>query len=199
MSAPTIEWGCSTRPIPGEDVCGDRAVVNRQGRVAIAAAVDGLGHGPEAAVAAERAVDALADGPDDDLVDLVARCHEALRPTRGAAMSVASVDGEVATWVGVGNVEGRIVRAARGRADDESLLLAAGVLGHELPPLRPASVRLARGDLLLLATDGIAPNFADGLDTGGSCEAIAARILEGHSRPRDDALVLVARYLGDSS
>ena len=199
MSAVAFEWACSARPIPGEEVCGDRAVVHRHGEVAVAAAIDGLGHGPEAAVAAERALDAIAQGPHDDLVDLVARCHEALAQTRGAALSLASVECGSATWIGVGNVEGRVVRAARDRARDESLLLAAGVVGHELPPLRPSSVALARGDLLVLATDGIDPSFADSLDTHGSCSAIAARILERHGRPRDDALVLVARYLGDRS
>ena len=199
MSAAAVEWACSARPVPGEQVCGDRAVVHRDGQVAVAAAVDGLGHGPEAAIAAERALDAIAEGPHDDLVGLVARCHEALASTRGAALSLASVQRGSATWIGVGNVEGRIVRATRERARDQSLLLAAGVVGYDLPPLRPSSVELARGDLLVMATDGIDPAFADSLDTTGSCSAIAARILERHARPRDDALVLVARYMGDRS
>jgi len=201
VSAPGIEWGCSARAIPGEDVCGDRAVVHHRGEAAVAAAVDGLGHGPEAAAAAERALDAIADDPRHEVVDLLARCHDALARTRGAAVSVASLHGgsTTMTWAGVGNVEGRVVRAARGRARDESLLLAPGVVGYALPPLRPTSVELARGDLLVLATDGVDPAFADSLDTAGSCEAIAARILEQHARPRDDSLVLVARYLGQRS
>ena len=62
--------------------------------------------------------------------------------------------------------------------------------------MRPASVRLGRGDLLLFATDGIDPAFADSLPAAGPCRAIADGVLERHARPSDDALVLVVRYLG---
>ena len=198
MSGPVLEWACSARPIPGESVCGDQALVDVDGQLALAAAVDGLGHGPDAAVAAERALEAIAGCTATDVVDLAERCHEALRRTRGAALSMASLDGGSATmtWLGVGNVEGRIVRASSERARNESLLLAPGVVGHELPFLRAASERLTRGDLLLFATDGIDPAFADALHTTGTCRAIADGVLERHARPSDDALVLVVRYLG---
>jgi phosphoserine phosphatase RsbX len=199
VTAPVLEWAAGERPMPGESVSGDRALVEIDGRAAVVVAIDGLGHGPDAAVAAERAAGAIAGSAGAEPTDLVARCHAALAQTRGAALSVASVDAVAATltWLGVGNVEGRIVRASRLRSESESLLLSAGVVGHELPALRPSSLRLARGDLLLFATDGIDPAFADSLDVSGSCEAIAARILERHARATDDALVLVVRYLGE--
>jgi phosphoserine phosphatase RsbX len=52
------------------------------------------------------------------------------------------------------------------------------------------------GDLLVLATDGIEVAFGDSLDISGSTQAITERILVGHRRPADDALVVAVRYLG---
>jgi hypothetical protein len=49
---------------------------------------------------------------------------------------------------------------------------------------------------VIFATDGIRRDFADGLVPSGSCREIADHILKEHTRGSDDALVLVARYLG---
>jgi negative regulator of sigma-B (phosphoserine phosphatase) len=198
MTTPVLEWAVRSRPIDGAEVSGDRALVRVHGPSAVAAAIDGLGHGSAAAMAAERAADALAGRAEADVAMLVERCHEVLARTRGAALSVASLDGsaDLMKWLGVGNVEGRVVRASKRHAAAESLLLTPGVVGHELPQLRASSTRLQRGDLLLFATDGVDPAFADVLDVSGSCAAIADRVLERHGRRSDDALVLVVRYLG---
>jgi phosphoserine phosphatase RsbX len=124
-------------------------------------------------------------------------CHRALTHTRGAALSLASIDlrQHTMTWLGVGNVEGRLLRGAQASPVTESLLLHAGIVGHRLPPLSAQCVRIARGDVLIFATDGIRRDFADLLVPSGSCRQIAERILDQHALGSDDALVLVARYL----
>ena len=196
MSASALlEWGCAHRPAPQEAVCGDRAAVLRSDGRTLLAAVDGLGHGPEAARAADAAVETLRSAASSDALTALERCHEALRGTRGAAMSAAAVDAHdgTLTWAGVGNVEGRLVRAGGGPT--ESLLTLAGIVGHELPPLRAWSLPVQRGDVVLLATDGLSAAFADDLAPHGTCEAIARRLLDDFARPADDALVVVARLL----
>jgi serine/threonine protein phosphatase PrpC len=57
-------------------------------------------------------------------------------------------------------------------------------------------VALGRGDVLVLATDGLRGDFATGVSVQGSAQTIADRILAASSRGHDDALVLVARFLG---
>jgi negative regulator of sigma-B (phosphoserine phosphatase) len=113
----------------------------------------------------------------------------------------ARLDGTSATlsWVGVGNVEGRLLRAGGPGARPESLLCAPGIVGHRLGALAATDLPLRRGDVLILATDGVSARFADDLHPTGSCRAIAERVLERHGRPADDALVVVARYLGSAS
>jgi hypothetical protein len=55
---------------------------------------------------------------------------------------------------------------------------------------------VARGATLILATDGIRSSFTEDLPPGGSPQRVAQEILDRHWRGTDDALVLVATYLG---
>ena len=61
--------------------------------------------------------------------------------------------------------------------------------------MRPSTLSLAPGDLLVMVTDGIDPGFAAALDGGGAAQAIAERVFAAHSKGTDDALVVVVRYL----
>ena len=51
-------------------------------------------------------------------------------------------------------------------------------------------------DTLIIATDGINPDFDDGLTLDQDPQQIADGILAQHHSGDDDALVVVARYLG---
>lgn len=191
-----LEWAVASRLVPGETVCGDSSAVISSRTRSLIAVVDGVGHGGAAAHAAELAINMLREHATESLPSLIARCHAALQDTRGVAMGLASIGGSrsTLTWVGVGNVQGRLVP----RDDTEragSMMLTAGVAGHQLPRLRPATLNIRRGDLLLLATDGLREEFADSLDPNGSVQDIADRILSEFHRPQDDGLLLVARYL----
>jgi len=194
-----VEWAVAHRCRPGEARCGDLAVVARLPEGVLVAGIDGVGHGAEAARAAHRAAEVIRRRPGADLEVLVGRCHAALRGTRGAAISLAFVcpAEHGITWLGVGNVEGRVLRSDPAATSPKgSLALSSGVPGHELPPVKPATLRIEPGDVLLLATDGIHRAFADAPDVSGSPRAISERILARHWKAPDDALVLAVRYLG---
>ena len=197
-----LEWGTAARSRPGEATAGDLAVVRLVPDGALVATVDGLGHGRYAAHAASVAGEIVQGFPGSDLVLLVRRCHDALRQTRGAVMSAAlvSLTAGTLTWLGIGNVAGRLFRARAGIGGGAiSLPFLRGVLGHELPAVRPATVNLRRGDVLVLATDGIADAFADSLPLSGHPKEIAERVLATHGKPTDDALVVAVRYRGTGS
>jgi negative regulator of sigma-B (phosphoserine phosphatase) len=194
-----IEWGIASRCRLGEITSGDLGIVQLLPEGALVAGIDGLGHGREAAHAARRAAAVMRGSPGDDLVALVHRCHTALRGTRGAAISVAFVSASDSrmTWLGVGNVEGRVLSGdpAATRAKG-SLALGRGVPGHELPAMQAATITVRPGDVLLLATDGVHAGFADSLELSGSSQSISERIVSDHWKRSDDALVIVVRYLG---
>ena len=194
-----VEWAIATRCRRGETTSGDLAVVTLLPEGVLVAGIDGLGHGNEAARAARKAADVLRESPSRDLVLLVERCHAALKGTRGAAISLAfmSPSDRGVTWLGVGNVEGRVLSGDPSTIRPKgSLPLGNGVPGHELPPVRAATLELRSGDILVSATDVVEAVFADSLDISGSTQAISERILADHWRPTDDALVVAVRYLG---
>ena len=199
MRTDIIEWASAVRTLPGQSECGDRHVVMPTFNGVLVAVVDGLGHGHEAAIAAKRAVTAIEDHVDSEsLISLVQRCHINLRETRGAVMSLAMFNGgRTMTWMGIGNVEGRLLRKRAGVTRwHEALLLRAGVVGERLPPLYTSRVALVRHDLLILATDGIDSNFTEGIETDVEPKQIAQEIIARHSKQTDDALAFVARYVG---
>lgn len=194
-----MEWGSTTRFRAGNATGGDLGVVATVPNGTLVAAIDGAGHGPEAARAAAAAADVIRSFAGADLRLLLRDCNEALRPTRGAALSIAflSFPSEQLTWVGIGNVEGRLVRRVpKQRRTHVSLPLISGVLGRGLPHITPTTVDVTRGDVLILATDGISTSFADQLVPTGRPEEIAEQIAAAHGTSADDKLVLVVRYLG---
>jgi len=193
-----LERGEAGAPLAGESRSGDLAVFAPYDGGALVAAIDGLGHGAAAADAAEAAGEVLrahvADAPDA----LLKRCHERLRSTRGVVATLAWFDlgSEALTWTGIGNVEGRLVRAARARGDSgDSPTLFGGVLGWSLPAVRLVRTTLSPGDCLVMATDGIAADFGSSLTPGVPAPEQARRVLASHARGSDDALVVAVRYL----
>lgn len=195
-----IEWGVATIALPGQTHSGDLHLVKPFSNGILVAALDGVGHGEEAARAATKACGILEGHAEEPVISLVRQCHEGLRATRGVAMSIASFNlaHELMTWVGVGNVQGILLRPGlTSTPQEESLLLRAGVVGVQLPPLQAAVLPLSAGDRLIFATDGIHNDFARGLAWNQVPQRAAEMILAQHSKATDDALVLVARYLGN--
>jgi negative regulator of sigma-B (phosphoserine phosphatase) len=196
-SGPLLDWGWAQAALDGEH-CGDAHVVSEFAGGALVGVVDGLGHGFEAAVAARTATRLLASLAGQPLDVLVERCHEALRRTRGAVLSLASFDapGSAMTWGGIGNVEAVLLRAHPAPVTREALVPRGGIVGFRLPALNARTLPVAPGDLLVLATDGVHDGFAEGVERDRTPREIAEGILARHARGTDDALVLVARWRG---
>lgn len=194
-----LRWAVASRPSPGEESSGDMSVVAPLPDGALVGVIDGLGHGVQAAKAAEEASATVRGCAGDTLEAIISRCHEALKGTRGAVMTLAQFNrtAETLTWTGVGNIEGRLWPAVPGPALlRQSPPLRGGVVGHSLPRLSSTVLHLSRGDLMILSTDGISNDFHDEFRLEGTVQQIADNILEEYWTAHDDALVLVARYLG---
>ena len=197
MTDPRIEAAFAVAARTGEVRSGDQAVIVHKAESTLVGVVDGLGHGDEAAVAAERAVSVLMADPSDSVVSLVRHCHEKLWGTRGVVMSLASIKRGpgTMTWLGIGNADALLVRADPvSQPRTEWVLLRGGIVGARLPPLMESTVSLASGDTLIFATDGVDDEFAVDVSVEVPTQQLADRILERHRRPGDDSLVLVARY-----
>jgi len=215
---PFLEWAVAAQPAHGEVESGDQYLVKPFPGGVLVAAIDALGHGAHAAAVARVVVSVLEDYAPEPVQSLMVRCHQKLRGTRGAVMSLASFDirAGTMTWLGLGNIEGLLLRSngATSRTR-ERLMLRGGVLGYNLSALRPAAISVVRKDTLVFATDGLRSNFSDRLLAGSLLytqiatgtangqsvldedpQQSANQILSEYSRGTDDALVVIARYIG---
>jgi phosphoserine phosphatase RsbX len=198
-----MEWAITGRPLPGEHISGDQTVALAvRDDAAVFGVIDGLGHGPAAATAAMRAVDVLNRSPGEPIEVLIELCHRVLAGTRGVAMTLARIDFAAATvtWTGVGNVSAHLIaKDVTGVHIRSSARLAAGIVGYRIPEIKPAqSVSVRAGDLLVIASDGIAEDHVDHIDFAASATGIAEHILGKHAKETDDAMVLTARHRGAS-
>jgi phosphoserine phosphatase RsbX len=204
-----IEWGIAERSLGGHVESGDQCLVQTFLHGALVAVIDGLGHGDRAAEVSKTAVATLQAHAHESVISLMQRCHESLKGSRGAVISLASfnVIKNTMTWLGVGNVDGVFLHAnSQQPATHKSLLLRGGVVGYRLPNLYDAALPVAPGDLLIFVTDGIRSGFireqfqsyssASTFDRTKPAQQIADFILAEYGRQTDDALVLVARYKG---
>lgn len=192
-----VEWAAAARALPGEDACGDVHLVGSADGLDTLAVIDGLGHGAEAQRAAELVREYLAGHIKEPLLQLVKGAHEASRGTRGAAASLARIGPEqpALTWLGVGNVTAIVVPAAAARPR-ETLANRGGVVGYKIPPLALRSLKLVRGDTVVLTTDGLRSGYAADAALRSSPDEAAHAVIDRFAKPDDDALVLVARYWG---
>src|SRR5205814_7164837 len=151
MAPQGIAVGAASRPYPGEALNGDAWHIDWQSTGCRITVIDGLGHGPEAARAAALAREALIEAPELLPLDGLRVCHRALAGTRGAAISVASIDLTTVhlTYAGVGNVMGHLWQDGR----REQLVGYPGIVGSVLPTLRSFSLPLQPRWLVAMHTD----------------------------------------------
>jgi negative regulator of sigma-B (phosphoserine phosphatase) len=191
----SLDRGAAGAPHEGEERSGDLAVFVPVTAGALACLIDGLGHGPEAADAAELCAATVREHAESGAQELLNACHEALVDTRGVVMTAAwfDLDRSTLSWAGVGNVDARLVRSGP-ELREEVALVFGGVLGYRMPNVRPATMPLERGDLLVMITDGIDAAISPALAGGGAAQTLAERIFAMHAKGSDDALAVVVRY-----
>jgi len=189
-----VDIGALTVPLAGEDECGDAWGVACNGSGATLIAVDGLGHGPAAALASVAAVRELQRLPQSEPGVLVDAAHQALRSTRGAALAAARIDFEndVVRFAGIGNIGAYVIDGDTRRA----LVSHNGIVGHNMRKVQEFSVPCPPGALCILHSDGIQTQWDldkyPGL-VARSPALVAAMLMRDFIRRRDDAMVLVVR------
>lgn len=189
-----VEVGAVCLAIPSEHETGDAwALTSRAGACRLLVA-DGLGHGPEAAAAADAAVALFERDTELAPAHMLERAHAALRATRGAAVAVAELDLErgVVRFSGVGNVAASVVSAGGSR----SLVSMNGTVGHVMSRAREFQEPFPEGAYLVMCTDGISNRWDVGAMPGLLSRhpaLVAAAIYRDHGRPRDDSTVVVLR------
>lgn len=183
--------------LAGERACGDAWAVLRQRDRTLVVLVDGLGHGPDAALAASEAIRVVRAHDDASPARLIDAAHGALRATRGAAMAVAAIDarrGEV-LFAGVGNIAATIA----GPDGARSLASHNGTVGHVMRRVQEFSYPWSPDATLVVHSDGLStrwrPESYPGLPRHDP-SVMAGVLFRDFARVRDDATVVVVREAG---
>lgn len=155
--------------------------------------VDGLGHGEAAAEAARAAVDEFKRNEGAPPAEILMNIHRALRPTRGAAVSVARTEEgrDTLTFAGVGNVTGAILTDGEVR----KTISRNGTAGHQVQRIQQYEYPFPAGSHFVMYSDGLQSNWSvapyPGLMSHGPT-LIAGVLYRDFRRARDDITVLVA-------
>lgn len=189
-----VVTGALALPLAGEEQCGDGWAVACHEDGATLLAADGLGHGPDAARAAEAAIATLDQQRGLEAAELMERIHAALRITRGAAVAVARIDctRDELRFAGIGNISGCVYDLNGRRA----LVSHNGIVGHNMRKVQVFTVPCPPGALCILHSDGLQTQWD--LDSYPGLRQrhpalVAAVLMRDFIRRRDDAMVLAVR------
>ena len=190
----SMRVGAVSVPKAGEQVCGDGWTI-RHGVYGLSALlVDGLGHGLQAAEAADAATAAFRRQQFADTSHALQAVHDGLRHTRGAAGAILEVDHDkrTARFSGVGNVCCAIVREGVTR----QAVSNSGTLGHQARHFREYSYPWSDDASFVMHSDGLTAHWSlngyPGLGIHHPA-VIAAVLYRDFTRHRDDVTVLVGR------
>lgn len=189
-----VVWGAICIPATYETECGDcwRLLESADGCSLLV--VDGLGHGPLAAEAAEIAAAAFVDTAPINPATYLQAAHKALAGSRGAAVAMARVNfgDRSLRFAGIGNISGTLVS----NGDRRGLCSHNGIVGHQVRKFQEFDFSWSDQALLIMHSDGLQGRW--GLDDYPGLQqrhpaTIAGILYRDFVRGRDDATVVVAR------
>ena len=194
-AAPLLIASARTVPKKGQVESGDAWRVRDFGSRQLICIVDGLGHGPLAAMAARRAIAVFDSAAVSDEPDVILQnAHAQLKETRGAVMAVLALDHAEGTAVfcGVGNIAAAIVHEGK----SQHLLSIEGIVGYNLRKARNQPAVWAPGSVAILHTDGVSNRWNLGKYPGlllRHSSLVASVLFRDHARDTDDATIVVAK------
>ena len=198
----SVVVGAVCLPIAGETESGDAWAVVEAASIRRVILADGVGHGPEAAAAADEAIRVVKASPGAPLDSLFALLHARLAATRGAAIAIADLDpsGERLRYAGVGNIVGAVVDpSAAGGATQKNLVSHAGTVGHEMRRVQAFDAPWPRGSTLVMHSDGARARWALDRYPGLARRhpsVVAGVLYRDFARGTDDVTVAAVRAAG---
>ncbi|KAA2241341.1 SpoIIE family protein phosphatase [Chitinophaga agrisoli] len=115
---------------------------------------DGLGHGKDAQVAVQAAIEAFRSCPENSPRETLRFMHAAVKKTRGLVGTVVIFDLQERKWsiCGVGNIFSRL----QGASVSKNYVAHNGIIGLNIPnTMRDEEVAYERGQTVIMCSDGI--------------------------------------------
>lgn len=189
-----MQAGSVCMPVKGESVCGDAWSMKSTGESCLVMLVDGLGHGPQAAEAAQLAVTVFQGSAQHRPGELLLTISKALGATRGAAVGIAEIalGQQKIYYSGIGNISAAVF----GEDKYFNLISHNGIVGMEPTLIREFEYTWPEIGFLVMHSDGLAPNWSLDQYPGLSQKhptLIAGALFRDYRIIRDDCCILVAK------
>ena len=181
-------------PHPGERFCGDAWSYHQDNKKSLVILADGLGHGRDAAVAADEAVAVCGSRLDRSPGEILSYINDALKKTRGAVAGIAAIDHStrILTYAAVGNIAASVIS----RQTSRSLVSHSGTLGVASPRIQEFQMDWLQDSVLIMHSDGLQSRW-DLLSYPGLVSrhpaVIGGVLIRDFRRQRDDASVVVVK------
>lgn len=182
-------------PAPGETVCGDAVSYKTLKQGFMVLVCDGLGHGQNAAEAAEAAINFFDNNHYEDLSFFLREIHTNVRKTRGLVATIVHADTVRRKWrvCGVGNISTRIYTGLSHKA----YTAYNGIIGHNIPrTINVSEYDMEPHQLLLMCSDGLRTRWTlsdwQGL-LQSKPECIAGTLYKDLNRGNDDTTVFALK------
>ena len=194
VSLPEIELSVFSRPLPGQRYNGDAYFIKRYEDKVVFAVIDGLGHGQDAQVASQAAVDCLENHYRKPFTEIFQLCHKRLKKTRGAAMSLCRINlrDRVMTHTGIGNVDTRVYSSETAPRP----FCINGTLGVAMRTVKVEDYPFPEDFIIIMFSDGISGRFSPDSLPGFlnlKPQLLAKQIMDNHARNNDDATIIAGR------
>lgn len=182
-------------PKPGEQVSGDGCCIQETPEGFRLLIADGLGHGPEAHAAVEKACEAFLLCPETSSTETIRYIHERIRKTRGIVGLVVIFNKAASQWriVGVGNIAARWM----GYNNSRSYVSYNGIIGFNIPgTINDQVLSQEEFNQFIACSDGIKSRWDLAKFPGiGHHDGmiIASAIYKEFVRGNDDASVIVCK------
>lgn len=182
---------------PGEKVSGDGIAVRLLKDKTLVLAGDGLGHGPYAKEAVDKAIVTFMDCMYADPSEILRTLDRSVKKTRGLVASVAVLDHQLKQWsiCGIGNIYARLQKGL----EFKNYIGNNGIIGLNIPQrIENAAYPMEKLQQLILCSDGIRTKW-DLVRYPGILKydpmILAAILYKDHARQSDDMTILTVKVI----
>lgn len=194
LSHTKIDFSGVCLPLNNSEFCGDHWSIKMYDHKLFLILVDGLGHGEDAAKAADVALEVFNEYDYKDVEMYLDNINLELFQTRGAAVSIAELDlvNNLVRYTGLGNIQGRIMAKKR-----RNLVSKNGTGGNFRRGYLVKEYDFPEKSTIIMASDGIS-SYSLGKYHGllhKHPSIISAVIFRDYSRAYDDASILVVKRI----
>lgn len=182
-------------PKPGEQQCGDSffyTLSNNQVKLFLG---DGLGHGPDAARAVNKAGEAFLSYIGNEPVEIIRHLNLEVKKTRGLVGTVALFDFKLKTWkiCGVGNILTKINTASF----TKNYMAYNGIIGLNVPnTLNTQEIIYEKSQYIIMCSDGLKTRWDTTKYPGilrYDLSILCACLLKDFARNTDDMSIAVCK------